>query len=637
MADRAAVADGPVVGAPGARGGAHESDRLRDAISERFLHIRSLRFETRFLLGAVVAQLIVAAILVFERNAHLPRIVSDNFAGTTATISILVLVFSVVFACVAWGLLLAGTYRSGWAVRAAVLAIFLWAMWAERDALAGVSRLTQGITIALIALVIVLAVTTWFPEHRGHFWDDPKAEATGRWGLVRRLLPAVMILVVGGIYLTVWLGNKAAGQVDVFSDDFADQLYNIELFLIPVLVLAGSDFGDWANFSVGRLGRRILNSTGQWAFAGVTIAAAGLILWDGLRTATADAGGGIREELLLGGAVLLGAILVYLVAKPRDHWPHHLPFAVLAIVAGADSLVAYIAQRRLGSDDPLFDSKVSGVTATFWLIVGAITLVALVALRKRLSGRLVAAGCFLVIIGLIDALTGLEDIGTVIHPFGLHSTGTVQDFVSNAPYLGVEGLKAVAAIVTILLVIYAVANKSLRRLMTPIALLVTLTVSLQILVWIDSLFGKTTDTTGRVALFAAVVLVVALLWELAASGEGVTNLHSKWFPRDARVMLFGGYILLVSSAVLFYSSLHDAKSQTLLESQFDSEEFVRSGIFFLGVPLVITLCLIGIHRWRESQRQELLDPGPEPSDPALPVVDAGVGSDRSSAEPAPTG
>ena len=64
------------------------------------------------------------------------------------------------------------------------------------------------------------------------------------------------------------------------------------------------------------------------------------------------------------------------------------------------------------------------------------------------------------------------------------------------------------------------------------------------------------------------------------------------------------------------SSLHDAKSQTLLESQFDSEEFVRSGIFFLGVPLVITLCLIGIHRWRESQRQELLDPGPEPSDPA---------------------
>jgi hypothetical protein len=157
-------------------------------------------------------------------------------------------------------------------------------------------------------------------------------------------------------------------------------------------------------------------------------------------------------------------------------------------------------------------------------------------LRKRLTGKLVAAGCFVVMIGLVDALTGLEDVGTIIHPFGLHSSGTVEDFVSNAPYLGVEGIKSMAAIVTILVVLWAVATRSLRRLITPIVLLVTLTVSLQILVWIDGLFGKTTDTTGRVALFAAVVLVVALVWELAASGEGVTNVHSRWFPRDARVI-----------------------------------------------------------------------------------------------------
>lgn len=78
---------------------------VRDAISERFLHVRSLRFETRFLLGVVVAQLLMAAVLVFERNAHQPRIVSDNFAETSATISIVVLVFSIVFACVAWRLL----------------------------------------------------------------------------------------------------------------------------------------------------------------------------------------------------------------------------------------------------------------------------------------------------------------------------------------------------------------------------------------------------------------------------------------------------------------------------------------------------------------------------------------------------
>ncbi|MGA8369999.1 MAG: hypothetical protein WB765_07690, partial [Acidimicrobiales bacterium] len=46
------------------------------------------------------------------------------------------------------------------------------------------------------------------------------------------------------------------------------------------------------------------------------------------------------------------------------------------------------------------------------------------------------------------------------------------------------------------------------------------------------------------------------------------------------------------------SSLHDAESTTLLESQFDAEQWVREGILFLGVPLVITLFLVGMQRWR---------------------------------------
>jgi hypothetical protein len=402
-----------------AHGSAHESARLQDAIFHRLLHVGSLRFETKMLLGAVIAQLIVAAVLVLERNANLPRIVSDNYADTTASISILIFVFCAIFSSVAWGLILAGAFRAGWAVRGSVLAIFLWAMWAERDALEGISPLAQGILIALIALVIGVGVATWFPERRGHHWDEPNTVPTGTWARVRRVLPVAMVAVVGGVYLTAWLGNKVAGQVDVFTDDFADQIYNIELFLIPVLVLAGSDFGDWADFSVARLARRVRNLVHAWGFAAIVIGASGLILWDGLRTAASDLGGGIQEELLLAGAVLLGAIILYVLAKPKDQWPRRLPFAVLAIVAGVDSLVAYITQRQLGEEDPLLDSKVSGVTATFWIVVAIAAIVTLVAFRKRLPGKFVAAGCFVAMIGLVDALTGLDDIGTVVHPFGL--------------------------------------------------------------------------------------------------------------------------------------------------------------------------------------------------------------------------
>jgi hypothetical protein len=576
----------------------HGEQSLRDALRARLLQLATLRPETKLLLGAVVAQLVVAAILVFVRNAHLPSIQSDNFADTTATIPILVLVASIVFSSAAWGLILAGAFRADWAIRAPVMAIFVWAMWSEHDVLDGVST-TDAIAGGLVLLfIIAIGVVSWFPESKGGHWSVPNTEPGGQWRTRRRLLPPLLMLCVGALYLTAWLANRSTGHVDAFTDDVAHQLANIQFFLIPVLVLAGSEFGNWSDFAVGRVVRRIRTSIHNWLFSGIVLIAAGAILWNGLRASMPNNGGDVAPELLLAAVVAAVTGFLALVAKPRGDWPGHLPFFALALVALADSTVGYIAERQFGDSDPLLDDKVYGVSATFWIVTALVVAVVLVLLRHRLSGTWVAIGCLIVIVGTIDGLSALDDMGTIIHPFGLHSSGTTGHLVTNAPYLGVEGLKSVAAMATIVAVLYALATRAVRRLIVPLSLLITLTVSLELLTWVDLLFGKTTDTTGRVALFAAVVLVVALVWEMASSGEGLTNLHSTWFPRDSRVMLYAGYILLVSATVLFYSSLHDAESATLLEAQFDAEEWVRDGILFLGVPLVITLFLMGIQRWR---------------------------------------
>ena len=63
--------------------------------------------------------------------------------------------------------------------------------------------------------------------------------------------------------------------------------------------------------------------------------------------------------------------------------------------------------------------------------------------------------------------------------------------------------------------------------------------------------------------------------------------------------MFVGYILMVSSAVLLFASLHD-QSGKLLESSFDPESWVKQGILFLGMPLVITIGILGFHRWRDA-------------------------------------
>jgi hypothetical protein len=580
----------------------HAEQPLRDALRARLLRLATLRPETKLLLGAVVAQLVVAAILVFARNAHLASIQSDNFARTTATIPILIFVASIIFCSAAWGLILAGAFRADWGIRVAVLAIFLWAMWSEHDVLDGVST-TDAIACCLVlALIVAIGVASWFPEKTGGHWAEPDAEPSGRWRTRRRLLPPVLVVCVGALYLTAWLANRSAGHVDVFTDDVAHQLANIQFFLIPVLVLAGSEFGNWSDFVVHRVVRRIRTSIHDWLFCIIVLMAAGVILWNGLRLSMPNNGGNVAPELLLAAVVAAVVGVLSVVAKPRGPWPGHVSFVALAIVALADSTVGYIAEQQLGHTDPLLDDKVYGVSATFWIVTAIVAAVALLVLRHRLSGPWVAAGCLIVIIGTINGLSGLDELGTVIHPIGIQSSGTAGHLVTNAPYLGVEGLKSVAAMATIAVVLYALATRAVHRLIVPISLLVTLTVSLELLTWVDLLFGKTTDTTGRVALFAAVVLVVVLVWELAASGQGLTNLHSSGFPRESRVMLYGGYILLVSAAVLFYSSLHDSESATLLSAQFDAEQWVREGILFLGVPLVITLFLIGIQRWRSRTK-----------------------------------
>ena len=467
---------------------------------ERVLQVETLRPETQLLLGAVVAQLVVAAMLIGVRNTRLPTIQSDHFAHTTATMPIAVFVACLVFSSAAWGLILAGAFRAGWEVRVAVVGIFLWVMVSGHDALGHVGAPSVLVCCLLLAGIVAVGVATWFPETTSGHRDIPNGEPPERWRTRRRLVPPLLIVMVGGVYLTAWLANKSAGHVVVFSDDVADQIANIQYILVPILVLAGSEFGSWSDFVADRVIRRIRLHTREGAFGALVVIGAGAILWDGLRASMLTNGGDVAGELVLAAGVGAMVAILFLVARPRCRWPRGVAFVALAVVAGVDATVGYIAERQLGHSDPLFDDKILGVSATFWIVAAVVALLALVVLRHRLPGPWVAAGCLVVMIGTIDGLTELDEMGTVIHPFGLQSTGTAQHLVTNAPTLGVEGLKSVAAMATVALVLYALASRALPRLIVPVSLLLTLTISLQLLTWVDLLFGKATDTTGRVAL-----------------------------------------------------------------------------------------------------------------------------------------
>jgi hypothetical protein len=88
------------------------------------------------------------------------------------------------------------------------------------------------------------------------------------------------------------------------------------------------------------------------------------------------------------------------------------------------------------------------------------------------------------------------------------------------------------------------------------------------------------------------VIFAAVGWELTVSGVTMTNRNSRALPRHARVMLFCGYVTLVATSVLFFSSLHVQATGTRLAPIFESEAWAQQGIVLLAVPLLICLWIL---------------------------------------------
>jgi hypothetical protein len=590
---------------------------LRQVLHERLIQLRGMRVELRLIVGLAIAQLLVAGIMLGLKDAEGGAFTPSLYAFPAAEgnglelISAVAFVVGVVITSVAWAYVLAGAFRAGRIVRVVILAIFGWAFFIERDALTNLGTGPTVICIAILAVILALGIATWFPESRIHRAGQAgQPVAVGRWQLARNGMVPLLFVLVGGLYLTVFLAsrgfdvaNPAEGvdqsQLATFSNDVFDQINNIQYLLIPLLVLAGSDFGEWGNLAVARLARRVRTSLPAWLFAVIAFAGAGGIAADGLLTASGPDGGGLLTELALAAIVVLGGVGLFFLAKPRGGWSSSVPFVAIAVVAILDTVSGFITQVLQSSSEHLNDDILLA-SAALWIIGGVVAVVILAMRRGRLSPGLTAGLAFVGMVGLVDLLSNIWVLGR----FDNAPLGITAD---NAPFLGPEGIRSAVAVVTALVVIAAVATRRLRAWAVPITLLLVACVTIEVLSYIDLLYankGKLEEISpvGGLAIGGTIILVAALLWELAVSGEAVTNIEGRHLPRDTRVLMFVGYILLVASAVLMFASLH-SESGKLLESSFDAESWVKQGILFLGVPLVLTLCIAGLHRWRESDAQ----------------------------------
>jgi hypothetical protein len=110
-------------------------------------------------------------------------------------------------------------------------------------------------------------------------------------------------------------------------------------------------------------------------------------------------------------------------------------------------------------------------------------------------------------------------------------------------------------------------------------------------------------------LIPGVLIVAAFLWDFLTSGEEVTNVEGRTFPRAARVLLYAGYIMLVATIVLFFAPVtpNSIFNQQDLFFVFSADLWPRYGLLLLGVPLLLTNFLLALSRWRGRN-----DPHPAP-------------------------
>jgi hypothetical protein len=166
----------------------------------------------------------------------------------------------------------------------------------------------------------------------------------------------------------------------------------------------------------------------------------------------------------------------------------------------------------------------------------------------------------------------------------------------RVPALSLAGIQAAVALGTLGVLLWLIARHRLTAATRePLALLFVLNGGLFFIAAMVRVY-EAARTEARFTIVQAIVLLAALLWDTLMSGEAITNVEGTIFPRHTRVLLFLGYIMLVSSAVLYFSSWQLQATNASTEPFFESEQWPQYGLIGLGVPLLIAGFMMQVGR-----------------------------------------
>jgi hypothetical protein len=583
-------------GPHGADGHGEREERFLDAFRERMITLHTLFPKSlRVLFWLVVGQLLFGGLLIALHNLPQPAITIDS-GKSPIQLPAVTFAVSAISLVLAWSLLLTAALHGRWYLRLPLLGGFtlfaLYDTFAEYDTT--LDRAIRGeVTLGILVQVVLLAVlwswglVTWLLGRRAARRGMDSIQGSRRiYGLT---LGFVFVLLVTHYVLTLTLAD-ATGHRGDFSSLIYFQAFILYFMLIPVFFLTGTDFAEVAETLAGRVVYLTRRSRSPWPLAIITLVAALAILVRSLIDLQPPATLHHRISFTAGFLLILTVVMLVLGA-----------FFAAAIMGGTTLVI------RLGQLDRWERQR---LRMPFWgyipatLVLG-VALIAIVALGSNLVFALVGPPLIGLAVGVpLVALGRTRARSLAITGVFLIALGFVGFLLFPDPQFEVFGISLIELFIapaTISILLLLMIRGQIRPEYTDfIAALLVLNVGIQVIVWIFSAFEGASQLGAQFTILQGVLLILAQFWDLIMSGELVTNIEGRAFPRYVRVLLYLGYILMVSTFVLYFSS-QTYQTTGKSAAPLDDDAISRYGLMMLGVPLLMTNFVLAVGRWRRQR------------------------------------
>ncbi len=216
----------------------------------RLISVRTMDWPLRLVTGLAVGQLLACGALIALRDATTSRVSVAVVDQHLVEMPLAIFLVSVFFVSLAWTYLLAGAFSAHWAARIVAALAFT----------AGVLYFSPAESAGVYALVLVLLAGVWalgVPGLAG--WRGGRLRTDPLTPRIQVARFAGLLVLVLAIDLVRWIRLADIDPL-LYREAFTAQVSVLSIALIPVLVLAGTDWAEWGQSlgdGVARLGSRL--------------------------------------------------------------------------------------------------------------------------------------------------------------------------------------------------------------------------------------------------------------------------------------------------------------------------------------------------------------------------------------------